>query len=133
MVKNNSPKIGHNKKALLTYPVEHIDIKSFDARKIIDGMSKMSFTSRDTARAAGIYNEMLGDKDCSIFLTLAGSLEVKDILLIPSIIFLASKDFMSICSTGLLRSVFLLCPILGLLFLPIKLLKSQPYLLILHE
>ena len=33
----------------------------------------MSFTSRDTARAAGIYNEMLSDKDCSIFLTLAGS------------------------------------------------------------
>ena len=73
MVKNNSPKIGHNKKSLLSNPVEHIDIKSFDARKIIDGMSKMSFTSRDTARAAGIYNEMLADKDCSIFLTLAGS------------------------------------------------------------
>jgi deoxyhypusine synthase len=33
----------------------------------------MSFTSRDTARAANIYNEMLADKDCSIFLTLAGS------------------------------------------------------------
>ncbi len=33
----------------------------------------MSFTSRDTAKAAGIYNEMLKDKDCSIFLTLAGS------------------------------------------------------------
>jgi len=73
MVKNNSPKIGHNKKSLLNNPVEHIDIKSFDARKIIDGMSKMSFTSRDTARAANIYNEMLADKDCSIFLTLAGS------------------------------------------------------------
>jgi len=73
MVKNNSPKIGHNKKTLLRNPVEHIDIKSFDARTIIDGMSKMSFTSRDTARAANIYNEMLADKDCSIFLTLAGS------------------------------------------------------------
>ena len=36
-------------------------------------MRKMSFTSRDTARAAEIYNEMLADKDCSIFLTLAGS------------------------------------------------------------
>ena len=36
-------------------------------------MGKMSFTSRDTARAAGIFNEMLADKDCSIFLTLAGS------------------------------------------------------------
>ncbi len=73
MNNKNSPKIGHNKKSLLNKPVEHIDIKSFDARKIIEGMSKMSFTSRDTARAAGIYNEMLEDKDCSIFLTLAGS------------------------------------------------------------
>jgi len=72
MDKKNSP-IGHNKKSLLNSPVEHIDIKSFDARKIIDGMAKMSFTSRDTARAARIYNEMLADKDCSIFLTLAGS------------------------------------------------------------
>ena len=72
MDKKNSP-IGHNKKSLLNSPVEHIDIKSFDARKIIDGMAKMSFTSRDTARAAKIYNEMLADKDCSIFLTLAGS------------------------------------------------------------
>ena len=71
--KNNPNNIGHNKKSLLNNPVEHIDIKSFDARKIIDGMGKMSFTSRDTARAAGIYNEMLADKDCSIFLTLAGS------------------------------------------------------------
>jgi deoxyhypusine synthase len=71
--KNNPNNVGHNKKPLLNNPVEHIDIKSFDARKIIDGMSKMSFTSRDTAKAAGIYNEMLADKDCSIFLTLAGS------------------------------------------------------------
>jgi deoxyhypusine synthase len=73
MDKKNNPNIRHNKKSLLNSPVEHIDIKSFDARKIIDGMGKMSFTSRDTARAAGIYNEMLADKDCSIFLTLAGS------------------------------------------------------------
>ena len=33
----------------------------------------MSFTSRDTANASKIFNEMLTDKDCSIFLTLAGS------------------------------------------------------------
>ena len=73
MEKKGSPNIGHNKKPLLNSPVEHIDIKSFDARKIIESMGKMSFTSRDTARAAAIYNEMLGDRDCSIFLTLAGS------------------------------------------------------------
>tara|TARA_B100000401_G_C52798916_1_gene717460 strand:+ start:1 stop:1050 length:1050 start_codon:yes stop_codon:yes gene_type:complete len=73
MNKKNSPNIGHNKKSLLDKTVEHIDITSFDARKIIDSMGKMSFTSRDTANAAAIFNEMLSDKNCSIFLTLAGS------------------------------------------------------------
>ena len=73
MKQKNSPALGHNKKSFLKTPVEHIDIKAFDARKIIDSMSKMSFTSRDTANAAKIYNEMLADKDCAIFLTIAGS------------------------------------------------------------
>ena len=73
MKQKKSSNIGHNKKNFLDKPVEHIDIKSFDARKIIDSMKKMSFTSRDTANAAGIFNEMLLDKNCSIFLTLAGS------------------------------------------------------------
>ncbi len=68
-----NPKMGHNKKTFLEKPVEHIDIKTFDSRKIIDSMSKMSFTSRDTANASKIFNEMLNDKDCTIFLTLAGS------------------------------------------------------------
>ena len=67
MNKKNSPNIGHNKKSLLDKTVEHIDITSFDARKIIDSMGKMSFTSRDTANAAAIFNEMLSDNDCSIF------------------------------------------------------------------
>lgn len=58
---------------LLHTPVEHIDITSFDARPVIDAMEKMSFTSRDLARATTIYNQMLKDKDCSIILTLAGS------------------------------------------------------------
>lgn len=61
------------KQDLLSQPVEHIDITSFDARPIIDSMEKMSFTSRDLAKAAGIFNRMLQDKDCSIILTLAGS------------------------------------------------------------
>ncbi len=73
MNKKNSPEMGHNKNSFLDTPVEHIDITSFDARKIIDSMDKMSFTSRDTAKASKIFNEMLQDKDCSIFLTLAGS------------------------------------------------------------
>ena len=67
-------KIGHNsKKKLLKTPVEHIDIKSFDSRKIISSMEKMSFASRETANAARIFNEMIKDKNCTIFLTLAGS------------------------------------------------------------
>ncbi len=69
--KNN---LRHNsKKDFLNSPVEHIDITSFDARKIITSMKKMSFVSRETANAAGIFNEMIKDKDCTIFLTLAGS------------------------------------------------------------
>ena len=61
------------KAELLSKTVEHVDIRSFDARPIIDAMGKMSFTSRDLARATGIYNDMLADKDCTIFLVIAGS------------------------------------------------------------
>ena len=71
---NDVSTINSNRKAeLLSKKVEHIDIRSFDARPIIDSMEKMSFTSRDLARATGIYNQMLGDKDCTVFLVIAGS------------------------------------------------------------
>lgn len=62
-----------NKNELLKNEVKHIDITSFDARPIIDSMDKMSFSSRDLARATGIFNTMLQDKSCSIILTIAGS------------------------------------------------------------
>lgn len=61
------------KKSFLKTPVSHIDIKSFDARPIIKKMSKMSFTARDLAKAAQIYDMMLSDKNCTIFLAIAGS------------------------------------------------------------
>ena len=49
--------LGHNKKKdFLNKPVEHIDIASFDARKIISSMEKMSFVSRETANASNIFN-----------------------------------------------------------------------------
>ena len=73
MNKKNGPSLGHNKKSLLKSEVEHIDITSFDSRKIISSMEKMSFVSRETANAANIFNQMIEDKDCTIFLTLAGS------------------------------------------------------------
>ena len=71
---SDKKKLGHNsKKDFLKSPVKHIDITSFDSRKIISSMQKMSFVSRETGNAANIYNQMLKDKDCTIFLTLAGS------------------------------------------------------------
>ena len=70
----NHPTINDTRKAeLLSSTVEHVDIRSFDARPIIESMGKMSFTSRDLARATGIYNQMLDDPGCSIFLVIAGS------------------------------------------------------------
>ena len=63
-----------NRKAeLLANTVEHVAIDQYDARPIVDAMRKMSFTSRDTARAADIWSMSLEDKDCSTWLTLAGS------------------------------------------------------------
>ena len=61
------------KAELLSKEVEHIDIKSFDARPIVDAMKKMSFTSRDLGRATEIYNQMLADPDCTVCLVIAGS------------------------------------------------------------
>ena len=71
---SRNKKLSHNsKKDFLKNPVEHIDITSFDSRPIISSMGKMSFVSRETANAANIFNEMLNDETCTIFLTLAGS------------------------------------------------------------
>ena len=66
--------IGMDRDTLLTKPIEHIDIKSFDARPIVDAYAKMAFQARNLAVAADIYNRMLSDQDCKIILTLAGSL-----------------------------------------------------------
>ena len=63
----------NRKAALLSKTVEHIDIKSFDARPIIKSMANMSFTSRDLGRACEIFNTMLKDKESTSILTLAGS------------------------------------------------------------
>ena len=69
-----SESIDRQRKAeLLDNPVEHIDITEFDGRELIEAWSKMSFSSRDAARAAKILNMMLEDKSCSTMLTLAGS------------------------------------------------------------
>ena len=65
--------ITNRKAELLSNTVEHVDITSYDARPIIDSMRKMSFASRDTARAADILDMAIADKACSPWLILAGS------------------------------------------------------------
>ena len=70
----NAPVQNSNRKAeLLSRTVEHVAIDQYDARPVIDAMRQMSFTSRDTARAADIFSMALEDKGCSTWLTLAGS------------------------------------------------------------
>ena len=57
---SNQKNPGHNsKRDFLKNPVEHIDITSFDSRKIISSMKKMSFVSRETANAANIYKDLV--------------------------------------------------------------------------
>ena len=63
----------NTKGELLSRTVEHVDIAAYDARPVIEAMRKMSFSSRDTARAAEILNLALADDTCSVWLTLAGS------------------------------------------------------------
>jgi deoxyhypusine synthase len=65
--------LSKKKKGLLHSPVEHIDIKKINTVKIIESMGKMSFTSRDTANAAKMYEKMIKDNNCVNILTLAGS------------------------------------------------------------
>ena len=53
------------KKDLLKDTIKHIDIKSYDSTQLIDAMRDMSFTSRDTARAADILLKMVKEKECT--------------------------------------------------------------------
>ena len=62
------------KKELLSKPIEHVDISQHNVVPLVEAMSKMSYSSRDLARAADIYDRMLRDQDCAVILCLAGSL-----------------------------------------------------------
>jgi len=61
------------KNDFLKEEINHIDITSFDSNLIINAYREMSFSARETARAADIYVKMLEDPNCTIFLSLAGS------------------------------------------------------------
>ena len=62
-----------DKSDFLKEPVKHIDMKSFNSIEIIEAMKDMSFTARDTARAAEIFDMMIKDQECTIILCIAGS------------------------------------------------------------
>jgi deoxyhypusine synthase len=62
------------KKELLTTPIQHIDLAKYNVVPMVDAMASMAYTSRDTARAASIYEMMLRDTECGVILCLAGSL-----------------------------------------------------------
>jgi deoxyhypusine synthase len=62
------------KKELLSTPIRHIDLAQYNVVPLVDAMASMAYTSRDTARAASIYEMMLRDRECGVILCLAGSL-----------------------------------------------------------
>lgn len=64
----------HTKSDLLTKPVQHIDITKNDLAAFVTALEDTAFQGRNLGRAAAIYQQMLSDKDCTIILTLAGSL-----------------------------------------------------------
>lgn len=65
--------VSKTKRDYLKSKVEHIDITRIDAVDLVKSMRKMSFSARDLASAAELYDRMLADRHCVIFLTIAGS------------------------------------------------------------
>jgi deoxyhypusine synthase len=62
------------KAEFLKETIQHFDMKSTNVVDMVDSMEKMAFQARNLARGAKIFNMMQEDKDCAVFLTLAGSL-----------------------------------------------------------
>ncbi len=61
------------KKGYLQAPVRHLDITSIDAVSLVKAMKGMSFTARDLAAGADLFERMLKDRPCSVILCIAGS------------------------------------------------------------
>jgi deoxyhypusine synthase len=62
------------KRDFLKEVIKHIDIKLYNVVPQVEAMEHMAFSARDLNNASRIYDRMLKDKDCTIILTLAGSL-----------------------------------------------------------
>ncbi len=62
------------KQEYLSRTIQHLDLNTFNPVPLVDGMDAMAFQARNLSRAAQIYDRMLADKECCVYLTLAGSL-----------------------------------------------------------
>jgi deoxyhypusine synthase len=71
----HSENIDRKRKAeFLKDTIQHIDITQTNVVDMVEAMEKMAFQARNLARGAKIFNMMQEDKECAVFLTLAGSL-----------------------------------------------------------
>src|SRR5271170_2523076 len=66
------------KKELLKSPIQHLDIKQHNVVPIVDAMSHMAYSARDTARAANIYDMMLRDTDCGAIVSTGANIVDQD-------------------------------------------------------
>lgn len=62
------------KAELLQKTIQHIDITRHNVVPLVDAMDDMAFQARNLARGARIFNMMQADHNCTVYLTLAGSL-----------------------------------------------------------
>ncbi len=62
------------KQDFLKEKIQHIDITKYNVVPLVDAMKDMAFQSRNLYNASAIFDMMQKDKDCAVFLTLAGSL-----------------------------------------------------------
>ncbi|HOY94276.1 MAG TPA: deoxyhypusine synthase [Catalimonadaceae bacterium] len=62
------------KAELLQKTIQHIDISQHNVVSMVEAMEHMAFQARNMARGAKIFNMMQADKNCTVYLTLAGSL-----------------------------------------------------------
>ncbi len=64
-----------NKQKFLRDQIRHIDITTMQGIvPLVESMKHLAYSSRDLWRASDIYDRMLRDTDCAVFLTLAGSM-----------------------------------------------------------
>ena len=62
------------KQELLQNPIQHLDIKQHNVVALVDAMQHLAYSSRDTYRAADIYDMMLRDTECGVILCIGGSM-----------------------------------------------------------